>query len=226
MFLELLGRRSRADHDPILPTLRRKKQTNNQNKKVSLLVINASLPVLATTARDNVATHLDIALVSANGSAGVILLAMLSYNTLTRPCAFDRVRRDEIALACVALLDMVAAVAWSIRLDREATFCARPRPGSSSSSSAAGPCHTALVCIGLLLAWTSVVIDGTLSAHYAAFSADHGTKKRKPPPLPISVSNRVISSPVIIHAGQFTIAENEHYADGRFGDFTNIPLRK
>ena len=46
-----------------------------------------------------------------------------------------------------------AALGWPIRLDREAGFCARldrGRPGTS--------CHTALIVLGLVLAWTSVVL--------------------------------------------------------------------
>lgn len=49
--------------------------------------------------------------------------------------------------------------------------------------------------------------------------ADHGAKKRKPPPLPIYVTKPVISSPVIIHAAQFN-----RDIDSKFISFAEVPL--
>jgi hypothetical protein len=54
----------------------------------------------------------------------------------------------------------------------------------------------------------------------AAVCANHGRKKRRPSPLQLVSSKPVISSPVLIHAGQFTEGED----DRKFGDFTDIPL--
>jgi hypothetical protein len=134
-----------------------------------------------------------------------------------------------------------AAVGWPIRLDREAGFCARldrRRPGT---------CHTALIVLGLVLAWISVILcaypyqskpssptffsffDGSnrlyivyiYSALCAAGYANHGRKNRKrPSPLQLDASRPVISSPVLIHAGQFDEVED----DRKFGGFTDIPL--
>jgi len=59
-----------------------------------------------------------------------------------------------------------------------------------------------------------------ISALWAAVCANHGQKKRRPSPLQLDSSRPVISSPVLIHAGQFTEGED----DRKFGGFTDIPL--
>ena len=124
-----------------------------------------------------------------------------------------------------------AAVGWPIRLDREAGFCAGldRQPG--------GTCHTGPIVLGLVLAWISVILceyhphvllfDGSsviyiYSALCAAVCANHGRKnRRRPSPLQLDPSRPVISSPVLIHAGQFDEAEG----DRKFGGFTDIPLK-
>lgn len=67
---------------------------------------------------------------------------------------------------------------------------------------------------------------GHTLAYCAAMSADHGSKRRKPPPLPIHVSRPIITSPVLIHAGKFSENVLDPDEGSRFGDFTNIPLRE
>jgi hypothetical protein len=47
-------------------------------------------------------------------------------------------------------LTVGAAIGWPIRLDREAEFCARLERR--------GTCHTALIILGLVLAWISVIV--------------------------------------------------------------------
>jgi hypothetical protein len=61
-----------------------------------------------------------------------------------------------------------------------------------------------------------------LSALYAAVCANHGRKKMRPRPSPLQLasSRPAISSPVLIHAGQFT----ERDDDKNSGGFTDIPL--
>ena len=54
-----------------------------------------------------------------------------------------------------------------------------------------------------------------VSAYCAAVCADHGAKKRRPPPLPIHVSKPTISSPVIVEARD---------VDSKFISFANVPL--
>jgi hypothetical protein len=58
-----------------------------------------------------------------------------------------------------------------------------------------------------------------ISALSAAMCANHGRKKRRPSPLQLFSSRPVISSPVLVHAGQFT-EDN----DIKVGGFTDIPL--
>jgi hypothetical protein len=48
--------------------------------------------------------------------------------------------------------------------------------------------------------------------------ANHGRKKRRPSPLQLYTSRPVISSPVLVHAGQFT------EDDSKLGGFMDIPL--
>jgi len=122
---------------------------------------------------------------------------------------------------------LVAAVGWSVRLDRQGRFCTKP-------SGSTGPCHTALIAMGLALAWISVLICASfyertfanetdskrymsvrVSAYCAAVCADHGAKKRRPPPLPIHVSKPTISSPVIV---------NVRDVDSKFISFAEVPL--
>ncbi|KAN0107126.1 hypothetical protein V8E52_010433 [Russula decolorans] len=173
----------------------------------SLLVINALLPLIAIVTLDNVATGVEITLVTFNSLASIILVAMLIYKMLMRSCIFNDIKYDQKAFFCVALLDFCAAVGWPLRLDREAGFCARlERHGR-------GTCHTALIILGLVLAWISVVLSV-----YAAVSANHGRKRRRPSPLQLVSSRPVISSPVLIRAGEFP------EDDRKFGGFTDIPL--
>jgi hypothetical protein len=129
-----------------------------------------------------------------------------------------------------------AAVGWPIRLDREAEFCAR-------LDRRRGTCHTALIILGLVMAWISVIVgtyiiinrnphhvlllsdDGSyiyiyISAVHAAVCANHGRKKRRPSPLQLVSSRPAISLPVIVHAGQFADGED----DRKFGGFMDIPL--
>jgi hypothetical protein len=59
-------------------------------------------------------------------------------------------------------------------------------------------------------------------AFCATMCANHGRKKslkRRPSPLQLHSSRPVISSPVLVHAGQFT-EEN----DNKLGGFTDISL--
>jgi len=138
---------------------------------------------------------------------------MLFYKVLTRTCVFNDFKRDRRALFCVTLLDLSAAVGWSIRLDRQGGHCIKP-----SGSTSTGPCHTALIAVGLALSWISVLIS-----YSAAVFADHGTpKKSKPSPLPIHVSRAAISSPVIVH-GQFSETMNVR-DDSNFISFADVPL--
>jgi len=116
---------------------------------------------------------------------------------------FNDFKRDRKALFCVTLLDLIAAVGWSVRLDRQERFCTK-------SSGSTGPCHTTLIAMGLALAWISVLIS-----YCAAACADHGAKKRRPPPLPIHVSKPTISSPVIV---------NVRDVDSKFISFAEVPL--
>ncbi|KAF8478945.1 hypothetical protein DFH94DRAFT_682532 [Russula ochroleuca] len=173
--------------------------------KVSLLVINAMLPLIAIITLDNVATGLEITLVTCTLLASVILVAMLFYKILMRSCVFNDVKRDKKALCCVTVLDVCVAIGWAIRLDRTVVFCTRPEHGS---------CHTALIVLGLILAWISVIVSLC-----ATMCANHGRKKRRPSPLQLYSSRPVISSPVLVHAGQFTEED-----DRKLGGFTDIPL--
>jgi len=169
----------------------------------SLLVINTILPSIAIVTLGNVATGLEVTLVTCNALAAVILFAMLLYKALTRSWVFNDFKRDRKTLFCVTLLDLIAAVGWSVRLDRQERFCVKP-------SGSTGPCHTALIAMGLALAWISVLIS-----YCAAACADHGAKKRRPPPLPIHVSKPTISSPVIV---------NVRDVDSKFISFAEVPL--
>jgi len=151
--------------------------------------------------------------VACNSLAGVILVTVLFYKALTRSCVFNNIKSDREALSCVTVLDLAAAIAWSVRLDKKG-FCAKP------SGSSTGSCHTALIAAGLVLAWISIIIS-----YSAAVCANHGgakKKKRPSPPLSIHVPRPAISSPVIIHAGQFS--ENDRDVDSKLISFTNIPL--
>jgi len=136
----------------------------------------------------------------------------LIYKILMRSCVFNDIKHDKKVLLCVTVLDFCAAIGWPIRLDKEAGFC------SKLDHRGHGTCRTALIILGLVLAWISVVVS--LSA---AMSANHGRKKRprRPSPLQLVLSRPVISSPVLIDAGQFTEREED---DRKFGDFTDIPL--
>ena len=51
--------------------------------------------------------------------------------------------------------------------------------------------------------------------------ADHAEKKREASTLPIHLSGRMISNPVVIHAGQFS----EFALEDDDTKFTEIPLR-
>ncbi|KAH9985580.1 hypothetical protein BJV77DRAFT_108916 [Russula vinacea] len=126
---------------------------------LSLLVINAVLPLIAIITLENVATGLEITLVTCSLLASVILVAMLFYKVLMRSCVFNDIKRDKKALFCVTVLDICAAVGWAIRLDRKALFCTRPEHGSS--------CHTGLIVLGLILAWISIIICACFSNHSA-----------------------------------------------------------
>ncbi|KAI0282543.1 hypothetical protein BGY98DRAFT_89357 [Russula aff. rugulosa BPL654] len=177
---------------------------------LALLFINALLPFIAVITLDNITTGLEFTLVAFNSLAGIILVAMLIYKVLMRSCIFNDIKHDKKALFCVTVLDFCAAVGWPIRLDREAGFCAGldRRPG--------GTCHTGPIVLGLVLAWISVILSLC-----AAVCANHGRKnRRRPSPLQLDPSRPVISSPVLIHAGQFDEAED----DRKFGGFTDIPL--
>jgi hypothetical protein len=98
---------------------------------------------------------------------------------LMRSCVFNDIKRDKKCLFGVTVLDFCkfiglhpfaryawfprligplnlivgAAVGWSIRLDRKAEFCTRPERGAGTSG-----CHTALIVLGLVLAWISVIV--------------------------------------------------------------------
>src|SRR5258707_13761640 len=132
-------------------------------------------------------------------------------------------------------LPVGAAIGWPIRLDREAEFCAKLERR--------GTCPTAVIILGLVLAWISVVacayhytvsdlffFDSSNGYIYiypaacAAACANHGRKKRRsrrPSPLQLVSSRPVISSPMLIHAGQFTEEEDPNKLEG----FTDIPLK-
>lgn len=135
----------------------------------------------------------------------------LIYKMLMRSCVFNDIKHDKKVFLCVTVLEFCAAVGWPIRLDREAGFCARLEPHPSRR----GTCHTALIVLGLVLAWTSVVLSLC-----AAVASKHGRIKRRPAPLQLDSSRPVVSLPVLIHAGQFS------EDDGKFGGFTDVPLER
>ena len=126
----------------------------------------------------------------------------------------------------------VAAVGWSLRVDRSG-FCAK-------AANHTGSCHTALVAVALVFAWFSA-IAGTCPTQQAIMAllkmkaqrydpaycggvyADHPEKKREASTLPIHLSGRVISKPVVISAGQFS----EFVPGGDdYDKFTEVPLRQ
>ncbi|KAI0003242.1 hypothetical protein BJV74DRAFT_520393 [Russula compacta] len=129
---------------------------------------------------------------------------------LVRSCVFSEAKYDRKVLFCVALLNGCAAVGWSIRLHRIA-LCANP-------SGSTGPYCAAPIAVGLAFAWISTIV----ACCAAARASHHGKKGRKPSPLPIYVSRPVISSPVIIHAGNFS--ENEREDNGMLTSFADVPL--
>ena len=58
-------------------------------------------------------------------------------------------------------------------------------------------------------------------AYCGGVYADHAEKKREASTLPIHLSGRMISNPVVIHAGQFS----EFALEDDDTKFTEIPLR-
>jgi len=161
---------------------------------------------------NDVATGLEIVLIILGSLASVLLVAMLCYKAFMRQWVFNDIKRDRPVLFLVGLIDIGSGTLWAISVDRKGAFC-HPLPSSIRS------CNAVPVAVGAILAWIAVVV-----AYCAAMSADHESKRRKPPPLPIHVSRPVITSPVLIHAGQFS--ENVLDEGSRFGDFANIPLHR
>jgi len=132
-----------------------------------------------------------------------------------RTSVLNEGKHDRPILFCVTLLDVCAAVAWSVRLDRSG-FCAKQQGNNNK-------CHTALIGVAVTFSWIAVAIS-----YCSAVWADHGAKKqkRRPSPLPLYVPNAstrpVISAPKLIDAGQFN--ESVHDDDIKFGGFTPIPI--
>jgi hypothetical protein len=176
-----------------------------------LLVVNTILPLITMITLENVATGLEIALVVLNSSATIIIVAMFFYKMFMRSCVFNTLKYDRKCLFAVAFLDAVAAIGWSLRVDKKG-FCER------AANHSAGSCHTALVAVALVFAWLSAIV-----AYSGGVYADHAEKKREASTLPIHLSGRTISNPVVIHAGQFS-----EFVPGGDDDtkFTEIPLRQ
>ncbi|KAI0303390.1 hypothetical protein B0F90DRAFT_1367591 [Multifurca ochricompacta] len=174
-----------------------------------LLVINIILSLITLITLQNVATALEIVLVTCNSFAGVIVIAVLFFKLLMRSCMFNDIKLDRKALLGVTILDAFAAVAWSIHVDKKG-FCAKSLDGQ-------GKCHTPLLIFALILAWISVLV-----AYGAAVYSDHGKKRKETSTLPIHLSGRVISPPVVIHAGHFSGYEVED--ERKFRGFTEIPF--
>lgn len=173
-----------------------------------LLIINTILPLITVITLDGVATGLEIALVTFNSSACVIVVAMLFYKMLMRSCVFNELKYDRKCLFSVAILDLCAAIGWSVRIDR-AGFCEKAADNT-------GQCHTALVAVALVFAWLSAGV-----AYGGGVYADHAERRQETSTLPIHLTGRTISNPVVIHAGQFS-GEYESEDDTKF---TEIPLR-
>jgi len=175
-----------------------------------LLVINTILPLITMIALEDVATGLEIALVVLNSSASIVIVAMFFYKMFLRSCVFNKLKYDRKCLWAVAILDAVAAVGWSLRVDRKG-ICEK-------AVGHKGSCHTALVAVALVFAWLSAGV-----AYCAGVYADHAEKKKERSTLPIHLSGRNISNPVVLHAGQFS-----DFALGEDDDtkFTEIPLRQ
>ncbi|KAF8270322.1 hypothetical protein EI94DRAFT_1722958 [Lactarius quietus] len=158
---------------------------------------------------ENVATGLEIALIILNSSASVVIVAMFFYKTLMKSCVFNKLKYDRKCLFAVAILDAFAAIGWSLRTDRTG-FCER-------AANHKGSCHTALVGVALFFAWLSTGL-----AYIGGVYADHTEKKKETSTLPIHLSGRTISNPVMIHAGQFS----EYVPGDDDSKFTEIPLRQ
>ncbi|KAI9457765.1 hypothetical protein BJY52DRAFT_1187116 [Lactarius psammicola] len=173
-----------------------------------LLVVNTILPIITIITLDNVATGLEIVLVTLNSSASVVVVAMLFYKMIMRSCVFNDLKYDRKCLLGVAILDACAAIGWSVRIDRTG-FCEK-------SADNTGTCHTALVAVALVFAWLSAGV-----AYGGGVYADHVEKKKEVSTLPIHLSGRGISDPVMIHAGQFS----EYVPEDDDTKFTEIPLR-
>ncbi|KAI0255399.1 hypothetical protein BJV78DRAFT_1279557 [Lactifluus subvellereus] len=177
---------------------------------VFLLIINIVLPLIAIISFDNVARGLEITLVVCNSSAGIILISMLFYKLFMRSCVFNDIKSDRKALFAVALFDSCAAIGWSVRLDKNG-LCVQPSGGT-------GTCHAVLFIVALVFAWISVIV-----AYLAGVWADHGKKQKENSTLPIHVSRRDISSPRVIHVGQF--AGYGPSDESKPIALTDIPLR-